>query len=96
MNADLIKEFKISFETKTDRYRVTIHDLTTDHKMILQSPEMVEPLNDQERRFCLDVFFSSLKHILRKRTFPKDTLIYDEEKTDLVTKWVNPRYPDGQ
>lgn len=51
------------------------------------------PTRQYAFRATLDAFFQNLTHILRRRAFPNDTLVYDVRQTSTGPRYTHPRYP---
>ena len=74
-------------------FRAVIRDCSGSHSiMAIQSPVFFEG-DTKFRRYALDFLYKNITHVIRRRQFPKDTLIYDTEITVNGVKLMNPRYP---
>jgi len=93
-----LKNYEVKIRQFNGHYDVTITDVSSNEaliasqKMRLNSPD-VDLKDDESRRRALDAFFSNISYILRQRTFPNDTLVYDTVESVHGKKLINPRYP---
>ena len=85
------------WEGKVERtppcFRATMRDCSGNHSICaIQSPFFEIGETDNRRR-ALDFLYKNIGEVIRRRQFPKDTLIYDTEVTANGVKLMNPRYP---
>jgi hypothetical protein len=96
----VLKTYEVKIRQWDDHYDVTVIDKSENEALIatstcrLNSPKG-DLTNTDSRRTLLDAFFANIKHLLRQRTFPQDTLVYDEVMGPHGKKLINPRYPNA-
>ena len=87
------ESFTIEGERIPPHFRAIITDCNKNMKCALQSPFFEEGDKEAYRR-ALDCVYRMVADVIRRRQFPKDTLIYDTEITVNGVKIKNPRYPN--
>jgi hypothetical protein len=89
---DIPREFSIKIHANgPDRFRVMIHDKTSDRSMALNSPLFEDR---RQMRLALNAFMVNIAYAIRQRCWPNDTLIYDTIDTPHGKRLENPRYPN--
>lgn len=85
-----IGQFEIELQSNETQIRAVIRDVTKDEHTALVSP--VFETRDSMRA-ALDSLMMSLSYVLRRRTWPDDTMICDAISDENGTRYINPRYP---
>ena len=92
-----LKTYTVKIRQFNGHYDCTVTDESSNKDVVSTSIRLASPEGDlsdtDQRRFVLDCFFDALKYVLRQRTFPKDTLIYDVVDDKFGRRQTNPRYP---
>lgn len=91
----VISTFKVEISDRPHfgMVRALIIDVSKEPYQHLAIQQPYEQGNVAQKRWALDTLSRLSTDIIRRRVFPKDSLIYDAVKTESGIKYCNPRYP---
>jgi hypothetical protein len=90
-----LQTYELKLRQFNGHYDCVLTDKSGDMPCCVRVESPIGDLRDTEtRRRLLDCFFTTIRDIIRGRSFPKDTLIYDTVEGVGGKRLTNPRYPD--
>lgn len=91
----IIATFQVEIQQHNDVFQTAFYEATSDTQYNVVT-EKFDMADESARRQALDGMFHVIGHILRKKAFPADTMVYRTEKfPNGSAKSVIVGFPDG-